>query len=305
VAPADASAEEFARGDLDEFVARDRREAPLVREALPGAPEAQLLAGEGVLSTLFTGAPPWDNPMLRRALSGALNRQWLVDVLFAGRAGAAGPVAPVFAGFDLAEAELGVYPGYLAEDPEADAQDARAAWDAAGGPGLGPVRVDFPSIFDPAYSASAVVAGRLGAVLGAEVVAAVEPYTAIARKVSEHRYGNGEAALWFGWGPRFVGPDPSAWLSETYRSSGPARADLGPGDAGVDAILDALVAEGEMARREALARDVAIAVLGAGGLGVIDWAVQRFEHFASPRLEGRVATAWPAHHLEAALTARD
>ena len=72
--------------------------------------------------------------------------------------------------------------------------NARRLWVAAGGPGLGPVTIDFPSIFDPLYSASSVVVGLLNEAIGPQFRAAVETYTTISRRVLDGYYGSTE--LW-------------------------------------------------------------------------------------------------------------
>ncbi|MCC6383017.1 MAG: hypothetical protein IT304_10965 [Dehalococcoidia bacterium] len=289
--------ERFRTGDLDEVITRDRRDAAAVR-ALPGSPhEAFRYEATPIVSTLFTGAPPWDNPELRRALSGALHRATLAVRLFGGRAAASAPVAPAYPGFALSESALASYQGY--GDPEHDARDARARWAAAGGPALGPVTIDFPSIFDPLYSASTVVTGILNEVLGAgQFRAAIETYTAISAKAVDRRYGSGQAAFWWGWGPPFTEPDPSRVLAETYATGSPGADTLGPPPVGLDALLARMVAEPVLARRQDLARDAARLLLDAGAGGQLDWLVQRAEVFRWPRLSGPPPTPFESAHLD-------
>jgi peptide/nickel transport system substrate-binding protein len=294
-------ANEVARleaGQIDEATARDRRDAPAIQAALGSAVTALTrLEDTPVLTTLFVGAAPWSDPRLRRALSGALNRTWLAQALFAGRAAAASPLAPVFGAFGRSDADLAGFDGYRTE-ADADATAARALWEAAGGPALGTLTVDFPSIFDPLYSASSVIAPRLQAVLGNTVRAAVETYTTISKKALAHQYGNGVAALWFGWGPPFIEPDPSRALIERYRSTGPSFATIGFADAGIDAQLDALVRDATLAGRVAKARAIEATVLGMGGCGVLDWLVQRNEVFRRATIRRAAPTPWPAQHLD-------
>ncbi|MCZ7576610.1 MAG: hypothetical protein M5U18_06005 [Dehalococcoidia bacterium] len=114
------------------------------------------------------------------------------------------PVHPAFA---LTEGVLALYPGY-ARDPAEDARAARQRWEAAAGPSLGTITIDFPSVFDPLYSASSVVTGILNEVLGDQFRPAVETYTTISRRVLDGYYGNGRAAFWFGWGPPFLPRPP-------------------------------------------------------------------------------------------------
>lgn len=281
----------------DEFLARDRRDAAALRKE-PRLVEASRYEDSPVISTFFIGAPPWNNPDLRRALSGALNRGWLSQELFGGRADACGPVSPASGAYALDTAALSRRPGF-ASDPQADARAARALWEAAGGPGLGPVAVDFPSIFDPLYSASSVVTGRLNQVLGAQFRAAVETYTVISTKTAEKRYGNGRAAFWFGWGPGLLEPDPSRALIETYFSGGPNAALLGLQPDNVDLALAALTGPSSLPPLQRV-REAQAAILDSGGRGGITWLLQKSELFRWPYWHGAPPSPFWTQHLDAA-----
>jgi len=265
--PAAGSRALLLGGASDEALLRDRRDAAALRSR-PEFAEFARFEESPVITTVSTGSPPWNNPELLRAFAGALNRTWLAAELFGGRAAPGAPIDPVFGRpFALAAADLARFPGY--GDPEADARDARRRWDAAGGAALGTIRIDIPSVFDPVYGASAVLTGRLAAVLGNRFVAAVEPYTTIGERAASGEYGGGRAALWFGWGPPYDDPDPSRALVANY---GPALPGLRP-------RLDVMLTEFESDSRAKIAREVALAVLEAGGGGIVPWLVQRQELF--------------------------
>lgn len=291
-------AERFIAGELDEALVRDRRDAARIRAGQQE--ESQELArfeDSPVISTLNVGAPPWNNAQLRKALSAALNRTELASRLFGGRAVAAAPVAPALPAFSLAESEMVRFPGYRSRYEE-DAREARVLWEAAGGPSLGPVTVDFPSIFDPLYSASSVVIAMLNEAIGTgQFRPAVDSYVAISRKASEGRYGNGNAAFWFGWGPPIPGPDPARFLIENYSSGSRAAGASGFRDDAVARLLTRLGAEaGEAARRD-LVMETQRTLLAMGGGGTIDWVQQRSEVFRRNTLGGRPAPApfWDQH----------
>ena len=280
---------------VDEFIAHDRRDAATVRG------ESRLLEtpryeDSPVISSFSIGTPPWNNPALLRSLSGALNRTWLSDAVFGGRADPCSPVSPASGSFAPTQSQLARYPGF-GPDAAAEAFAARATWDAAGGAGLGQVTIDFPSIFDPLYSASSVVVGRLNEVLGAQFRAAVETYTTISSKTADGRYGNGKAALWFGWGPPLLEPDPSRSLLETYSSTGPNAIALGLKPGPLDASL-AAVANAPANARAAATRDAALAILDADGAGLITWLLQRSEFFHWPYLSGPAPSPFWRQHLD-------
>lgn len=290
------SVDAFLAGKLDEVIARDRRDTARILSAEPSAQPAPRHEPEPVVSTFFAGAPPWDNADLVRAISAALNRTWLIEALWGGRASPAGPVAPVHGAAALGESALAGFPGY-ATDPAADARDARARWEAAGGPALGAVRVDFPNIFEPLFAASGVVIPRLREVLGNEFVPRIATYPLISQAVTERRYGNGEAAFWFGWGPGFIDPDPGRDLAAAYGDGGPGVT----ASASVQAALAALGQDFDASSRVGRARELAKGLLAEGGAGVITWALPYADYFVRGP-SGGAATAWWNQHEDAYLS---
>ena len=262
---------------LDELLTRDRRDAAALRPLLAaGVRELSRFEDSPIISSFFIGSAPWDNTERQRALSGALNRARLAERLTGGRAVAAGPVSPLHPAFMLDAAALARFPGYET-DAEAGLRDARARWQAAGGPLLGPVTVDFPAVFEPVFAASAVVPVMLNEAFGtSQFKPAVDSYTSISAKAVSGRYGAGRAAFWFGWGPPAPDPDPSRWLIDTFHSR---TSDTAYQSSATDAILDRLEVEMELVARQRLCRDAAMQILQDGGGGVLSWLLQRNEVF--------------------------
>jgi ABC-type transport system substrate-binding protein len=288
----------FLSRENDEALTRDRRDAATIRAAATELQEMRRFEDSPVITTLFVGAPPWNNFDLLKALSGALNRRELASRLFGDRAEPSSPVGPVWPAFAPSEADLASFAGFRTSFDE-DAHDARAHWSAAGGAALGTVTVDFPAIFDPLYGASAVVVGMLNEVLGPQFKPAVESYITISAKALGHSYGNGEPAFWLGWGPSFSGPDPSRSLDETYRSTGPGFATTGFRSASVDRALDGVMTEFDLRTRKGATRQLALALLEAAGGGVVDWLVQRSEVFRWPYFKRSNPSPFWDQHLDA------
>ncbi|PFG74099.1 ABC transporter substrate-binding protein [Tepidiforma thermophila] len=263
--------ERYRAGELDEFPAIDPRDAAAAR-ALPGIQELPRYHRELVLSTFTIAGPPWSDPRLVEAVSAALNRGWLTQALFAGRASPSGPLPPCCTAA-LQPSGLAPFPGYAA-DPAADARAARERWEAAGGPSLGTVTVDIPSIFDPRYAASAIVITRLNDVLGPQFRPAIETYTTIARRVQEGAYGNGRAAFWFGWSPPLPSPDPRELLLHLYGHALALaeRSNLLAADPADSAAFAGLQQ----------------AILRGGFRGVVPWVQQVGETFRRPGTVGPV-----------------
>lgn len=224
----------FADGPLDEAIVHDWREATQLRsrfsvtEESPSNPaERDTVDGQAtvarrqerqiVMSTFAVDTPPWNNPGLISAISGALNREVLSRRLFRARALPSQP-APMASGQGVISASrLSTIAGYGTATEWESARGAyRQQWSAAGGPGLGTIVVDFPSIFDPLYSASSIVIDMLNDVLGPQFRPAAETYTTISERVISGHYGRGRAAFWFGWGPAIATPLATRYLHETY-----------------------------------------------------------------------------------------
>lgn len=272
VEPADA-AQRFADGSLDEAITRDRRDAAI----LSGFEQpSRRYEREIIMSSFHMGAPPWSAFSLVNAISAALLRPTLVNRLFGGRAEPAYPIPPSNVLKTDARTLIG-YPGYL-DEPEGASATARHWWDAAGGPGLGTITVDFPSVFDPLYSASSIVTGMLNEVLGPQFRPAVETYQTISNRVHDGYYGNGRAAFWFGWGPPLATPSAARYVAETYA----------PGSASIRVTG---------ATPFAMAGD-ANNVIGAGFQGIVPW-VQQFAYVhRHPRISAPEPSPFWNQHLD-------
>lgn len=258
VEPSDAG-KRFADGSLDEAILRDRRE----RTTIPaGATVSKRYEREIVMSSFFVGAQPWANTPLVNAISLALPRPHLAKALFGGHADPSYPLPPAVGWKRETETS---YPGY-GEPSQSDLTRLRTAWEASGGPGLGTITVDFPSVFDPLYSASSVVIDMLNQALGPQFKPAVETYTTISKRVLDRYYGNGRAAFWFGWGSPIPGPSRERFVAETYAVGAPGVRVTGapPFDIADDAKN----------------------TIGAGFLGIVPWVQQYADVVRRPGIAG-------------------
>ncbi len=181
-----------------------------------------------------------------------------------------------------------------------EATEARATWEAAGGPALGPITLDVPAIFDPLYSAAESVAGRLATVLSAEVQPAIVSYTDIAERLASGYYGNGRAAFWLGWSSPLEGPDPSRWLRNQFHSTSASATAAGFQDSDVDALLDRLATE-FLAEERSTTVAAIVDHLASGQGGFLSFALQTAEQFVRAPVEGRVNSPFWSQHLDAAV----
>jgi ABC-type transport system substrate-binding protein len=289
--------EQFRERLAHEVTTFDRRDSAALR-ADPG-PEAsafQRLSENPVITTMFVASPPWNDLRLRQAIAAALDPRELIVRLAGGNGQTSWPVLTVpEPAYALSEAQLTARLGTV------DEARTRAAglWDAAAGASLGTVTIDIPNVFDPRFSASSVVVDLLSAALGTQFRAAVLPYTEISATAAAQGYGNGQAALWFGWSPPIVDPDPARNLFETYSSRGPNFATTGFASAEVDAALDRLLAEDDADARLALLPAAHEAIAAEAGGGVISWFNQVLHVFRWPFLERAAPSAWFDQYLDA------
>ena len=258
--------ERYRAGHLDEFPALDPRAAAAAR-ALPEIQQLSTFLREPVISTFATAAPPWSDTRLLDAISGALNRPELAATLFAGRAQPSGPLPPVYAAA-LSPQALAPFPGF-SRDPDADARAARQRWEAANGPALGTIIVDFPAIFDPRYAAAAHIVRRLSAVLGPQFKPAIERYPTIAERVEQGYYGNGRAAFWFGWATPLPSPDPREALLQLHGHA-------------LDPAAHRQILDGQPSALAELQRHL----LTGFPSGVIPWVQQTIQIFRRPETFG-------------------
>ncbi len=286
---------------LDEATFRDRRDAPAALEGNEDAVSAlPRFEDSPIITTLSVGSLPWNNLNLRLALSAALNRPELARGLLAGRAQPSGPVSPAHAAFAYPETDLAPFPGYR-PDLARDAADARAYWEAGGGPSLGPLTLDIPAVFDPVYAASSVLIPMLQGALGVEVRVRVDSYTVISERAASGAYGNGQLALWFGWGPPDVEPDPSRALIETYDPTSPTAVTFGYRSEPVALALAALSTASKLNERKDGVKRAQSHLLDEGGGPVLSWLLQRSETLRWNYLHAPPPTPFWIQHLASGL----
>ncbi len=297
--PRREAAQRFIDGTLEEVLVRDRRDSAAIgARRSPVSPKFELrdiqqavalgqsfLAPrnerELVMSSFHVGSPPWNNVALVKLISGALNRSVLTRRLFGGRARTSRPVPALDGVAQISAERLKFVDGFAyIEGEPAPSADRRRLWEAAGGPGLGTITVDFPSVFDPLYSASSIVIDMLNAAFGPQFRPAVETYTTISKRVVEGYYGNGRAAFWFGWGAPLSGPDGARYIREYYAPGSPGQ--VATGGSGMTGTT----------------QDDVLKMIDSGFLGIVPWVQQFAEVFRTPTLIAPEPSPFWAQHLD-------
>ncbi len=206
--------------------------------------------------TYSAGGPPWNDPKKIGAIFMALDRRAMITSVFQSQAALTGNTIPPQAAFGMTEKELITFPGYK-EDRAAEEKEARAMWDAAGGPALGDITVDIPDIWEGLYSGgAAVITNQLKKVLGNNFVAKVENYTTISTKVTGAKYGNGNNNIWYGWISDIQDVDPSLSNYLLYNSTQPQWAQFQVKSDKLDALTKQGSEEFDVTKRKEIGKDV-------------------------------------------------
>ena len=166
-----------------------------------------------LLSTFATTVPPWNDPRLMQAINMAYDRNQIIQQLHSGLGRPSSNVFWVLAAWALSQEELQTLPGYR-RDKEADFTEARALWEAAGGPDS--LVLTIPDLWAGVYAATAeAVPAQLSEALGINVTSEVKTYVQITQGLVDK-----SLSFWFGWGNPFDTPDPRATLFRVYHSTG-------------------------------------------------------------------------------------
>lgn len=211
----------------------------------------------------------WADKRLIEAIFRAYDRRQLIQQFHGGRGAISGSIPPTQAAFRIPETELITYPGYL-EDRDEEIREARALWEAGGGPALGKITFDVPDIFEGLYGAASILVPMLNTNLGIDQFeATVEPYTTITSKIVQQQYGGGgNANIWYGWVTELTDPEPSANLMSNFNSEAPLFQQYGVVMPEVDALVPQLAAELDVERRQEITKDIERILLANFGAGV-------------------------------------
>jgi ABC-type transport system substrate-binding protein len=214
-----------------------------------------------IASSINAAGPPFSDLRIPQAISQAMDRRGLIQQLFQGNGVISASTPPGWAPYALPEAELITFPGYL-PDRDADIADAKAMWEAAGGPDLGEFVFDIPDIFEGTYAGvSSLLTTHMHSVFGNEFRAELVPYATITSKLVSGQYGNGNNSMWWGWTNPPSDPDASVGLVSFRHSTGTQGKQFGVVVPGLDALLDELALEFDVDRRIEMSHDVSRLIL--------------------------------------------
>ena len=235
---------------------------------------------------------PLRDRRLALALHRGLDREAILNRVYAGHAGLSGP-APWFAA-GWADGDLRERPGYRAQPTAAALSEIRTlASVAADLPSL-PLTV--PDLFEQSFPGlAAQIAGQLSERLGIPVRPGVDRYTRIVEGLR-----SGAVPLFLGWGPAARDADPTLDLQDTMHSAGVGNWG-GFSDPAIDAAIEQMAGGIDRADRQRIFRETLQPLLLETPAWVqnIGHGVQRSVHRADVWLP-RFGFAWDGHHFERA-----
>ena len=230
-------------------------------------------AAKGGLVLTCGEGPPWNNPKLMQAIHRMIDRRAFVSQLLQGLGGLWGNINPAQAPFSIKESELITLPGFQVDHAK-DVADAKALWNANGGPAIGTIKLDLPDIVElalPGYSALWV---KQFEQLGNKVEPSIVPFSTIISKINALQYGNsakpgGGANIYIGVTSDVAGPEPTLGNYQNYNSTQPRAKIYGPANAETDRITAAAFLEPDVNKRKLLSMDFQRNVIKEGGQGLI------------------------------------
>lgn len=258
----------FEQKQLDYFSDPD----PTTTEAIAASnPDEIRLRFSGVANTVAIYLPrqhaPWNNDNLIKAIHLATNRRQIIQQLHNGLGKVSGPVAWLQEAWAIPDEELETIPGYRI-DKEEDLTEARALWEAGGGPDIGEVTFVVPETW----------AARAGWGSSPELMANMfnEAFGTNQFKGATKGYGeiipawsSGDFDPFFGWIPNVEIPDARGDLAGAFKSDsrgniwGINEPEL------VDAKIDASLESTDLEEAKQLLREVQDTALENGQWGRI------------------------------------
>ncbi len=221
---------------------------------------------------LLVDRPPYNDIRVRRAIHLALDRQQMIDAMFAGSGHMQGPLSPVLSRWALPPEELATLPGYRTERSlrEQDIRDARQMYVAAGSPDLRLTAADQPE-YVPAFASQ--IQRALEDNLGAKVKVNIRGYLQIGE-------GLVRGDMPFTWQYDNGWIDPDDWLYPFFHTDGTHNT-FRLSDPQLDSMLEAQRRAFDFEHRQQMIRDIQRYLLD-NVLARLDWVTPVNQWIAWP-----------------------
>ena len=226
----------------------------------------EILTGVGntVYMQLNGSKAPWNkDPRLIKAMYLAFNRRLAIQTFHQGLGQVSGPVPWLQEAFAVKPDDLVKVPGYRS-DYAADAKDAKALWDAAGGAQAGEIDIKVPdtwlanwpdtpqfliTMFNSAFGTTQFKSTKTS--YNEEIIP----------NLAKREYPN-----WFGWTSQVNSPDPRSDLFSAYHSTSPTNFEK-VNNPELDKLVAGALTELDAAKAATTVRDAQKIIQENGGFG--------------------------------------
>jgi peptide/nickel transport system substrate-binding protein len=228
---------------------------------------------------------PFKDLRLRQAISIAVDRSQMGQQMFQGSFNFGSPVAQALVNWALPLEELAKKPGYRfkPEDRAQDLADAKKMWEAAGGPAIGPVEVNYAGVPASAGNYWPQLQHQLKEVLGLETNGKLEQITELAQEALQKRQ-----VFIFTWDNGWMEPDD--YLYPYFHSSG-SRNSFNLSDTALDRMLEEQRQEFDLERRRQMVYDIQDYLLDKVAAR-LDWVSDIYRGMQWPYVKNRWYSAW-------------
>ncbi len=256
----------FEQKQLDYFTDPD----PSVTQAIADSHQDEMrLRYSGVANTVAIYLPrkqaPWNNDNLIKAIHLAADRRQIFQQLHNGLAKVSGPVSWLQEAWAIPDDELATIPGYKTDKTQ-DITDAKAMWEAGGGPDVGEITFVVPETW----------ASRAGWGSSPELIANMfnDAFGTSQFKGATKGYGeiipawsSGDFDPFFGWIPNVEIPDARGDMAGAFKSTSAGNIWGVNEPDQVDAKIDAALETTDLDEAKQLIREVQDLALDNGQWG--------------------------------------
>ncbi len=164
----------------------------------------------------WSSGPAFSNPALRKAIHMAVDRTTVAEQQFQGLAKPNAPIPWAFSAWAIPQEELATYPGYRPNKDE-DIAEARALWNANGGPDMDPKYLEFVIVDSRDQTIKEWFPAMLNENLDTDKFAIKS--IPVSTLLEYNRSGQGSVGYLGGW-DQWTSPDPRGRFAQVHTLAG-------------------------------------------------------------------------------------
>ncbi len=246
----------FQQKQVDGYGSPDPSQTKAILDANKGAMYEVLTGTANTVYLHLNRNKQFKDIRLIKALNLAFDRDQMIQTFHQGLGQKSGAVTWLQEGFAIPPADLEKLAGYT-KDREAAKKEARALWEAGGGPALGEVDIKVPDTWLANWPDTTQILPKMfNEALG------VSQFKSTKSSYNEEiipNLANGNFPNWFAWTSQVNSPDPRNDLRNVYHTKGSLNFNkVGslPGDPNLDAQIDAVMNLTDLKQAVAKVREI-------------------------------------------------